>query len=488
VFVVMVASECAPVAQAGGLGEVVFGLSGELERRGHAVDVIVPKYDCMRYDQIFNLTVAYHDLVVPWYGGAIPCTVWFGSVYGRRCYFIDPHSPDGYFNRGHLYGSDDDPMRFAFFSKAAMEFMLKTNRRPEVIHCHDWHTALIPVLLYEIYQYAGMPDQRVCFTIHNFAHQGITDEAVLRAAGLEPERVLTEDRLADPSGGSVNLTKGGIVYANFVTTVSPHYAWEARYSDQGMGLNHTLSLHQAKFGGVLNGIDYDVWNPEVDRFIPQRYGASTLENKYVDKEALRDRLLLEHTYEPLIAYVGRLDRQKGVELLQHALFFARARGAQFVVMGNCWDPGVDGDFWHLKHFLNDDPSCHLELGYDDDLAHLIYAGADMVLMPSLFEPCGLPQMIAARYGTVPIVRATGGLVDSVFDRDYSTRPPEDRNGYTFDGVDPPAVESALHRAIGLWYGYPTEFRRLMLNGISQDHSWAEPAQHYLDIYEYIRHK
>src|SRR5260221_544038 len=182
VYVVMVAPECAPVAQAGGLGEVVFGLSRELELRGNAVDIILPKYDCMRYDQIDRLSVALLDLWVPWYSGFVHCTVWFGFVRGRRCYFIDPHSQDLFFQRGHLYGSVDDVARFAFFSKAALEFMLKTDRRPDVIHCHDWQTGLVPVLLYEIYQHTGMSNQRVCYTIHNFSHQGVTGEYVLWAS------------------------------------------------------------------------------------------------------------------------------------------------------------------------------------------------------------------------------------------------------------------------------------------------------------------
>ena len=148
-FVVMVASECAPVAQAGGLGDVVFGLSRELELRGNAVEIVLPKYDCLRYDRIYGLTVAYEDLWVPWYSGAIHCTVFFGFVEGRKCFFIEPHSPDGFFDRGHVYGSHDDAERFAFFSKAALEFLLKSGKRPDVIHCHDWQTALVPVLLYE---------------------------------------------------------------------------------------------------------------------------------------------------------------------------------------------------------------------------------------------------------------------------------------------------------------------------------------------------
>jgi starch synthase len=178
-FVVMVAVECAPVAQAGGLGDVVFGLSRELELRGNAVEVILPKYDCLRYGRIYDLTPVYDDLWVPWYSGAIHCSVWFGFVDGRKCFFIEPHSHDGFFNRGQLYGSADDGHRFAFFSKAALEFMLKAGKRPEIIHCHDWQTALVPVLLYEIYQQIGMEHQRVCFTVHNFGHQGSSDESIL---------------------------------------------------------------------------------------------------------------------------------------------------------------------------------------------------------------------------------------------------------------------------------------------------------------------
>src|SRR5450631_1449949 len=295
----MVASECAPVALAGGLGEVVFGLSRELEMRGHAVEIILPKYDCMRYDRIASLTVTHQDLWVPWYSGAIHCTVWFGFVEGRKCFFIEPHSQDRFFERGHLYGSMDDVFRFAFLSKAALEFMLQSNKRPEVIHCHDWQTALVPVLLYEMYRDLGMGDQRVCYTVHNFGHQGVTGEAVLWATGLtRPHHFYDYDRLRDEFNPfALNVMKGGIVYANFVTTVSPQHTWEAMYSDQAMGLQHTLQVHQGKFGGVLNGVDYDVWNPEVDVLIPERYTPQTLDRKYVCKEGLRNRFWLRKDFK-----------------------------------------------------------------------------------------------------------------------------------------------------------------------------------------------
>jgi starch synthase len=488
-FIVMVATECAPVAQAGGLGEVIFGLSRELEWRGHRVDIILPKYDCMRYDQIYGLTVDYHDLQVPWYGGIVHCTVWSGYVHGRHCFFIEPHSPDRFFNRGHLYGSPDDLMRFAFFSKAAMEYMLKTDRRPDVIHCHDWQTALVPVLLFEMYGHIGMHDQRVCYTIHNFSHQGVTvtGERILQATGLNrPEYFFDSNRLRDNfNPKALNLMKGGIVYANFVTTVSPQHAWEAMHSDQAVGLQQTLQVHSGKFGGVLNGIDYDVWNPEIDGLIPERYTPQTLDRKYACKEGLRDRFWLRKDFKPIVAYVGRIDRQKGVHLIEHTINYGLTSGAQVVVMGECPDPTVNAHIWQLKRRLNDNPDCHLEIAFNTGLAHLIFAGADMLVMPSMFEPCGLAQMIALKYGTVPIVRAVGGLVDTVFDRDHAPRAFEDRNGFVFHHHDNAALESALNRAIGLWYAYPADFRELVLNGMRQDHSWAGPGHDYLNIYEYI---
>lgn len=487
-YIVMISPECSPVVQVGGLGDVVAGLSRELETRGNAVEIILPKYDCMQYDRIFGLTVDYRDLWVPWYGGAIHCTVYFGFVDGRKCFFIEPHSRDNFFHRPAAYGYDDDVMRYAFFSKAALEFMLKANKRPEVIHCHDWQTALVPVLLYEIYKFHGMDRSRVCLTIHNIGHQGVIGGELLEATGLKrPEYYFNHERLQDNFHlGALNLLKGGIVYSNFVTTVSPHYAWETLHTNQGMGLSPTLWTHRSKFGGVLNGIDYEVWNPDIDPYIATRYTAENVDAKYENKRALRERFWLRDGYKPIVAYVGRLDSQKGVHLVRHALFYSLWNGAQFVLLGPSPDPSINGYFWHLKRYLNDNPDCHLELNFSADLAHLIYAGADILVMPSNYEPCGLVQMIALKYGTVPIVRSVGGLADTVTDRDHSSVPFEQRNGYVFDHPDYSGLESAMRRAFGLWYSYPKEFRELMTNGMNCDFSWNHPGGHYTDIYELIR--
>jgi starch synthase len=208
--------------------------------------------------------------------------------------------------------------------------------------------------------------------------------------------------------------------------------------------------------------------------------------KYVNKRALRERFMLRHEYKPLVAYLGRLDHQKGVHLIHHAIFYALAQGAQFVLLGSSADPGINSHFRHLKHYLNDHPDVHIELQFSPELAHLVYAGADLVVMPSMFEPCGLVQLIALRYGTVPVVRACGGLGDTVADRDHSPRPPEERNGYVFHHADHHALEWAMRRAFGLWHEDPNDFRRLILNGMRVDRSWARSGQDYLNIYEHIR--
>lgn len=489
-FIVQIAPEMAPVAKVGGLADVVFGLTRELAIRGNHVETILPKYDNLRYDQIHGLHVDYQDLWVPWYEGAIHCTVYFGFVYDRRCFFIEPHSPDNYFNRGSIYGFNDDVMRFAFFTRAAMEFLWKANKHPDIIHCHDWQTALAPVYLYEIYQHMGMTHPRACLTIHNFQHQGLTGAEMLRATGLhDPQRYFDYNRLRDNRHqGALNLLKGGIVYSNFVTTVSPRYAIETKDQGQGFGLEPTLHTHHMKYGGVLNGIDYDVWSPEVDRHIPQRYSAEAIDGKYDNKRALRQRFMLADSNKPIVSFIGRLDPQKGLELVRHAIFYALERGAQFVLLGSSPDHRINADFWGLKRMLNDSPDCHLEIGFDEELSHLIYAGADMMLVPSRFEPCGLTQLIALRYGTVPVVRAVGGLADTVFDKDHSHRPLHERNGYVFENYDAPGVESALGRAIACYYQYPEHFRELIRNAMRSDYSWNYPGRDYLNIYDYIRHK
>jgi starch synthase len=490
-YIVHIASECAPVIKAGGLGDVVYGLSRELDIRGHAVEIILPMYDCMRYDHIWGLHDAYRDLYVPWYDGAIHCSVFCGWVHGRLCFFIQPHSRDNFFDRGLYYGASDDQMRFAFFSKAALEFLFISNKRPDVIHCHDWQTGLIPVMLFEMYKWHGMANQRVCFTIHNFKHQGIAGAEILRATGLNNEAYyFSYERLRDNFNEfAINFMKGGIVYSNYVNTVSPHHAWEAHYTDIGCGLSHTLDMHHYKFGGILNGIDSDVWNPERDEYIPYHFSRDDFEMKFKNKKALRERLLLRDVDKPLVCFVGRLDDQKGVHLVHHSIYYSLSRGAQFVLLGSPTGSAIGSWFWHEKNFLNDNPDCHLELGFNEELAHLIYAGADIIVVPSNYEPCGLTQMIGLQYGTVPVVRGVGGLLNTVFDYDYDDEHlPEERNGFVFYQQDNQALETALGRALDLFYKSPKLFRQLALQGMDYDYSWRNPGEKYIGVYDRIRHQ
>jgi starch synthase len=483
----MVGAECAPAAKAGGLGDFVHGLARALAQSGHEVEVILPKYDCLRFDRIADLHPAFADLKVPFYEQWLSCDVDCGWVDGIKCWFVDPHSPQDFFDRGVIYGEPDDPERFALFCRAVLEFLLKAGKHPDVIHCNDWQTALVPVLLFELYQDLGLTRPRVCFTLHNLAHQGVTGEHVLHQAGLDSARLMTADRLRDPANPrAVNLLKGGIVFSNRVTTVSPRYAWEIERTDQGMGLQETLHAHAGKLSGVLNGIDTETWDPRTDTHIAQSYGPESLPDKALDRAALRARFGLAEADKPLVSVVSRLDHQKGVHLIRHALGYALANDCQFVLLGSAQDPQIDALFRGLKAETEGNPDCHLELAYDEELSHQIYAAADMIVIPSLFEPCGLTQMIAMRYGTVPVVRRVGGLADTVFDANFSDRPFEERNGYLFDAPTGESLESAMARAIGLWFQYPAYFRQLRLNGMGMDNSWAVPAQSYLDLYDDIR--
>ncbi|MGI9213286.1 MAG: glycogen synthase GlgA [Methylococcaceae bacterium] len=489
-YIIHITPELAPVAKVGGLADVVYGLANEMEIRGNHVEIILPKYDCLRYDHIWGLCQTYSDLWVPWYGGSIHCTVFFGFVHGRKCFFIEPHSGDNFFNRGSVYGFRDDVLRFAFFSRAAMEFLLKSGKSPDIIHCHDWQTGLVPVFLFEIYKYLGMSHPRVCYTIHNFKHQGVTGGQILQATGLNrPEYYAHNDRLRDTGNPhAINLMKGGVVYSNFVTTVSPRHAHEAKDQGQGFGLEPTLHIHQVKFGGVVNGIDYNVWNPEIDGYIPVQYSVGSLDGKYANKRALREHLMLADNEKPIVAFVGRLDPQKGLELLRHAIFYTLQNRGQFILLGSSPDSQINNFFWGLKHQLNDNPDVHIEIGFNEELSHLIYAGSDIMLVPSRFEPCGLTQLIAMKYGSIPVVREVGGLVDTVFDKDFSYKPLHERNGYVFRDYDHSGLESALGRALSCYYDYPEHFRDLIQNAMRYDFSWKNPGQDYINIYDFIREK
>jgi starch synthase len=310
---------------------------------------------------------------------------------------------------------------------------------------------------------------------------------VLRAVGLEPARLMTEDRLLDWSNPhAANLLKGAIVYANFLTTVSARHAWEIQYTDLGMGLQETLRAQSHKLRGIVNGIDETEWNPREDPYIAASYGPEYLPGKARNKWALRRRLGLEDALKPVIAIVSRLDRQKGIELMRHAISYALGNGCQVVLLGKASETWIDEVFRDIQRQTDESADCRLVLAYDEELSHQIHAGADIMVIPSVYEPCGLTQMSAMKYGVVPVVRRVGGLADTVFDANYSDKSFEERNGFVFDDCTPSGLESALGRAIRLWFEYPEYFRQLRLNGMHTEHSWSGPAREYLEVFAAIK--
>lgn len=486
--IIHVTAELTPVAKVGGLGDVVAGLSSQHQKMGENVDIILPKYDCLLYDQIDDLTLLQDDLQTPWDHGMVSCSVWKGTVHGLSCIFIDPHSDSGFYHRQTVYGEVDDIQRFAFLSRAAIEYLWQTKIQPDIIHCHDWPSALVPVFLFEIYQKLGMTKPRVCFTIHNFQHQGLAGRDLLETTGLHRQDYFCKaDSLLDLQNPHVlNLTKGGVVFSNFVTTVSPRHAIEVMEENQGFGLEPVLQAHRDKFKGILNGVDYEAFNPETDPALVKAYDIESIEKKQANKEALLERFSMKANDKPLVAFIGRLDPQKSLDLVEHALFTTLKHQGQFILLGSSLNPAINQHFEALALQFSNSPDAHLEIGFDGQLSRQIYAGSDFMIGPSRFEPCGLTQLIAMRYGSVPIVRETGGLADTVFDIDYSDKPFNERNGFVFKDLDTTGMDSALLRALTCYQEQPERYQRIVLNAMRCDYSWNKPAHEYLSIYRSIR--
>jgi starch synthase len=492
--VIHIASELAPLAKVGGLADVLLGLCRELSWKGHDVDIIIPKYDCMDSNEVRDMAIAYQDLMSFYEGEWFSNIVWMGWVENLRVYFIDPRHPQYFFNRGCFYGCEDDIDRYLYFSRAALEFLYKKQIHPDIIHLHDWHTAGVAVLYRDMYKSLGMVNTKVILTIHNMEYQGQCAPENLDKIGMDGKEYATASKMLDPTySNTINLLKGGIVYADFVTTVSPNYAQEVMTVEGGRGLDQVLIKYKEKFEGVLNGIDYSYWNPEIDRYLPVHYSPrevpvnkkdrNTLDKKAFLKKYLREQLSLSEDHSPIVGCITRLVPQKGLELIKYALSYTLQQGGQFVLLGSSPIPAIATEFLALKHAYQDHPHVHLVLHYHEELSHLIFAASDMFIVPSLFEPCGLTQMIALKYGAVPIVRRTGGLADTVWDVDNSDVPFDKRNGYTFDAPDNASIEAALKRAFDRWYHQPNIWRQLMIRGMSIDFSWNHSAAVYLNIYK-----
>lgn len=495
--IVHIASELAPLAKVGGLADVLLGLCRELSWKGHDVDIIIPKYDCIDSNEIRDISIAHQNLMTPFEGGWYSNTVWMGWVENLRVYFIEAHHPRHFFDRGCFYGCEDDIDRFLYFSRAAIEFLFKQPLRPHIVHLHDWQTAIISILNKDMYQQLGFNASKYVSTIHNFDYQGRCSPKDLDKIGLAGSSYMMPEKMQDPFDSNlINLLKGGIVYSDYVTTVSPTYAEEVKTAQGGSGLHEVVLKYQDKFSGVLNGLDYSFWNPEIDRYLPVHYSSretpsnkkdrATIEKKAFLKKVFREKLYLSEDYRPLVGSVTRLVPQKGVELIKHAIQYSVSKGCQFVLLGSGSDPKIMDEFHKLKHQYCDHPLVHMTLHHQEQMAHMIFAASDMFIVPSIFEPCGLTQLIALKYGSVPIVRRTGGLADTIFDLDHSDR--KDANGFTFDAPDTKSLEAAMDRAFNAWFHQQDRWRHLMINNMNIDYSWNKSSDKYLEIYNSLLKK
>lgn len=496
-YIVHIASELAPVAKVGGLGDVTLGLCRELSRKMHDVDLIIPKYDCLDSDTIRDFAIDTPELLTYYEGNWFSNTVWVGWVDNLKVYFIEPHHPSYFFNRSCFYGCDDDIDRYAYFSRAALEFLSQRQPQPDIIHLHDWQTAAAAPLYKQIFSKQGFDNAKIVFTIHNIEYQGKCAPFNLDRIGLDGKEMLDPTKMQDSySPDTINLLKGAIVYSDFVTTVSPNYASEVLTPIGGRGLDPVLRKYKDKFCGILNGIDYSYWNPETDRYLPAHFSSreipankqdrNTIDKKALVKKILREKLDLDQSHCPIVGCVTRLVPQKGLDLIKHTVEYTLKNGGQFVLLGSTPIPSINAEFHALQKKYAENGKVHFTLHSDEGQAHTIFAASDMFIVPSLFEPCGLTQMISLKYGSIPIVRKTGGLADTIVDVDYSNRPAEETNGYVFDHPDKSGIDSALNRAFDCWFHNPGRWRQLVVHGMNTDFSWTKPTEQYLEVYTKLR--
>ncbi|MGI8906700.1 MAG: glycogen synthase GlgA [Candidatus Sumerlaeaceae bacterium] len=481
--ILIVASEVVPFAKTGGLADVAGALPLELARMGHDVRVAMPKYGTIDDDK-FHILPILGDIRVR-----------LGNLNHvaeiRRTVFPDSNVPvyfvanSSLFDRANLYmegGRDypDNAERFAFFCKAVLWLLEGLDWTPEVIHCNDWQSALIPVFLRtdsDVRSNAGLRSVKTLFTIHNQAYQGVfpRDEA---------ERIGIGDNLFHPAAlefyGALNLMKGGLLYADKISTVSPTYAREIQTPEYGSGLDGVLLSRASHLTGILNGIDYDTWNPETDKLIPAHFTRADLSGKSKCKAALQEEVGLDASPEtPLIGIISRLDPQKGFDLIAEILEPLVTGNVQLVLLGT----GAAEYHQIFERAAKNHPGkVSANLRFDNGLAHRIEAGSDFFLMPSHYEPCGLNQMYSLRYGTIPVVRKTGGLADSIVDATPENIESGRGTGFVFERYTTDELMLTLQRALSCFQMQP-HWDALRQNAMSQDFSWRGSAMKYEQLFK-----
>ncbi|MDP3920931.1 MAG: glycogen synthase GlgA [Candidatus Omnitrophota bacterium] len=475
--IISVASEVVPYAKTGGLADVTGALCHEIQSLGHEVLTFLPRYKQIDVKKP-GFEVAIDRLEVPMGSEKEHCRVFSRTeASGVQTFFID--QPE-FFNRDELYGTPlgdypDNDRRFSFFQRAVLETLRAKGFAPDIIHCHDWQTGLIPAYLKTVY--AADPifkKTKTIFTVHNLAYQGNFPPDSLPATGLGWQEFKMEKL---EFYGKVSFLKGGLVYSDMLTTVSERYSQEIQTKEFGCGLEEVISQRRNSLCGVLNGIDYKEWNPETDTDIAAKFGPASVVNKKENKAALQK----ENGFKvdpkiPLLGMVSRLVDQKGVDILVDAVEELNNEEFQLVLLGT-------GEEKYHKVLRNIAKKKKGQFGvhivFDAKMAKRIYAGSDFFLLPSYYEPCGLGQMIALRYGTIPVVRATGGLADTVHPYDVSTG---QGNGFSFEGYNAKELVHALKRSFRI-YRNADQWSALVRNAMACDYSWAASAKKYIRIYE-----
>jgi starch synthase len=475
--IVFIAPEGVPFSKTGGLADVVGALPKALSAAGHQVEVLLPRHRMTKpgrpMPQLKSLTIP------------LPSGLKFAAIQdggesgGVKTYLVD--MPE-FFDREQLYtvkGQDypDNHLRFAAFCLASIEFLKRFAEPPDILHCHDWQSALVPIYLRNMYQndrfFENTP---VMFTIHNLGYQGLFSPHILPEIGLHP-RLFTMDSLE--FYGKVNLLKGGIVFSDFVSTVSRKYSEEIQTAEYGCGLEGVLQSRADRLQGILNGVDYEDWSPRTDKYIAAKFAPEDLKGKDDCKRDLLEKMgaarpVLER---PVIGIVSRFTAQKGFDLIAQIGEKLMAMDLYVVALG-AGEPEWEGIFKTLAAKYPD--KFLVKVAYDNALAHQIEAGSDMFLMPSRYEPCGLNQIYSLKYGTVPVVRATGGLDDTIEPFNGKTG-----TGFKFTDYSAEALLGAIVEAVAT-YRQPKVWRQIMLNGMKKDHSWAASAKQYVKVYQSMR--
>ncbi len=475
ISILFVASEADPFIKTGGLADVIGSLPSALCKEGAQVSVVLPKYSLIpqKYKDKMRFIAS---VEVPLCWRNVYCGIFELKLSGVTFYFIDNEQ---YFDRSSPYGHFDDGERMAFFGKAVLQALpLMGERLPDIIHCHDWHSAILPVLLREHYRnIEGYGDIKTVYTIHNLKYQGVFPSSMLSDVLMIQDCPAAVHQLS--FNGGINFMKGALLYSDRLTTVSESYAEEIKTEYFGENLHDIFRERHSVLTGILNGINQNAFDPRKDKHISTPYGLKNFELKAKNKLDLQARLGLEQNENiPLAVYVGRLTEQKGIDLINHITDTVINSGLQIAMLGT-------GELWYesaLSHFAATYPGKYaVHSSFDAQLANVFYAGADMLLMPSKFEPCGLSQMMAMRYGTLPIVRSVGGLADSITPYDEHD-PSKLADGFAFANYNAHELLSEIERAQGIYNTNRNLWVQLCKNAMRKDFSWNRSALRYMEIY------